>query len=150
MSVCVVIFLAALIEVTVRDIRVYEISDITLLVISGSGVAYSYAGGNDINIYSVLTGGAVLMAVYIISQGGIGLGDVKLGMAAGFWLNCQEVLAAQLVAFWLGGLYAVYLLLVKHKSSKMMIPFGPFLAAGIALSFFKGQSLIAFYWRLML
>lgn len=142
------IFVAALIEITLRDIRFYEISDITLLFFSCGGIAYSYTADN-LNFYGVLTGGILLAGVSLLSRGGLGWGDIKLGAAAGLWLSWQQILAAELLAFWLGGLYAAYLLLFRRKSRKTMIPFAPFLAVGILTSFFQGADIMTLYWQVL-
>ncbi len=138
-----IVFCLCLLEVSVRDIKTYEISDKTLCVLAATGLLYSQQVTEV--LLSSLLGGLLLAAVYGLSRGGLGLGDIKLILAAGVWLNWRETLLALLLAFWLGGLFAAHLLLVKRWPRRAQLPFAPFLAAGTAASFFFGRELLAFY-----
>lgn len=81
--------------------------------------------------------GLALLAAALGS--GFGLGDVVLcgiiGLvtgAVGWWLP----LVALYAAFLLGGGYAVYHVVVRRRSGRDAIPFGPFLVAGAVLALF--------------
>jgi leader peptidase (prepilin peptidase)/N-methyltransferase len=80
---------------------------------------------------------AVLLALALISPGGMGLGDVKfalvLGLALG-WLGWEAVVAGLLGAFLLGGVAAMAALLVLKADRRTQIPFGPWLALGTILA----------------
>jgi leader peptidase (prepilin peptidase) / N-methyltransferase len=81
--------------------------------------------------------GASLLALALLSPGGMGLGDVKfalvLGLALG-WLGWSAVLAGFVGAFLLGGLAALVALLVLRAGRKTQLPFGPWLALGAILA----------------
>jgi leader peptidase (prepilin peptidase)/N-methyltransferase len=79
----------------------------------------------------------LLLALAVISPGGMGLGDVKfalvLGLALG-WLGWEAVLAGLLGAFLLGGVAALVALLALRAGRRTQLPFGPWLALGAILA----------------
>jgi leader peptidase (prepilin peptidase) / N-methyltransferase len=81
--------------------------------------------------------GAFLLALALLSPGGMGLGDVKfalvLGLALG-WLGWSAVVAGFVGAFLLGGLAALVALLALRAGRKTQLPFGPWLALGAILA----------------
>ncbi|BDE06389.1 hypothetical protein WPS_16650 [Vulcanimicrobium alpinum] len=81
----------------------------------------------------VCTGGT-LLALHLSTGGrGLGLGDVKLGVAIGAGCGVAGGIVALGAAFVLGGIYATALLGLRHAGRRDAIPFGPFLAAGTAV-----------------
>lgn len=97
-----------------------------------------------------LAGGAML-AVAVVSRGGMGMGDVKLAGVMGFFLGPPSAFAALLLAVLAGGFWGAILLLFGRKGRKDFIPFGPFLAMGGLLAIFAGPALVTWYlagWRL--
>ncbi|NLC77001.1 MAG: prepilin peptidase [Clostridia bacterium] len=95
-----------------------------------------------------LLGGGILLAVALISQGGMGGGDIKLMFAAGLVLGSAATLLALFLAFVSGALGGGILLATGRKQRKEPIPFGPFLAFGIWVALLWGDSLIEFYLNL--
>lgn len=89
--------------------------------------------------------GAVCIAGFfwlfnIVSRGGIGLGDAKLGALLGAILgvafdSVEHVYAinAVIYAIFLGGLAAVLVLATRVRSLKDPIPYGPFLCVGATI-----------------
>ena len=73
-------------------------------------------------------------AIYLVSGGRlVGLGDVKLGIVAGFLLPWQGTLAVLLLA----NIFAliIYLCLPKKQRDKRQVPFAPALVVAIILVF---------------
>jgi len=105
--------------------------------------------GNEISflsmILSAVVGAGSLLAIRILSKGGIGWGDIKLLLALAAWLTWEQQLLALMLSFWLGGAYGAWLLLTGKGKLKMTIPFGPFLALGVWIAFVWGQKIIASY-----
>ena len=140
--------LAALVAVTAIDLRYQIIPDAITLpgVLAGLGASLlshrvswvESAGG-------VLLGGALFVAVIVLSRGGMGGGDLKLGAMLGAFLGWKAVLVALFVSVVLGGAAAVALLASGRLARKDAIPFGPFLAVGGALALFWGDALVVWY-----
>ena len=75
--------------------------------------------------------GGALLGLHLLTRGrGLGLGDVKLGVALGTGLGARTGMLALGAAFVLGGAYAAWLLATKRGRRGDAIAFGPFLAAG--------------------
>ena len=71
------------------------------------------------------------IVLLVAKKPGFGFGDVKLMAAAGLFLGWQGIVFAYFAAFIAGGVFAVYLLLVKKAERGSYLPFGPFLCFGI-------------------
>jgi leader peptidase (prepilin peptidase) / N-methyltransferase len=91
-----------------------------------------------------------LLVVHLISPAGMAFGDVKfsfmLGMALGYLdRGWPRVMAGFLMAFILGSVVGVGLMIVGKAGRKTQIPFGPFLAAGALIGIFWGDALLRWW-----
>ena len=92
--------------------------------------------------------GALIISVplWILSRFNLmGGGDVKIMCAAGFYLGAPLIMTAFVLSSFVGALAALYLMIHKKKDRKSEIPFGPFLAIGLTLSVYWGNTLIQAY-----
>ena len=96
-------------------------------------------------LLGALAGGAPLFVLAVVTNGGMGGGDVKLMAAGGIWLGWQGALLALAIASWFGGLAAIFLLVSGRRKRKEAMVFGPFLSFGIWTAFFFGARLLADY-----
>jgi leader peptidase (prepilin peptidase) / N-methyltransferase len=142
------VFLAALVAITVIDLRHQIIPDAITLPGIVAGLAASVAtpriSWRDA-VIGVLLAVALFVAVIVLSRGGMGGGDLKLGAMLGAFLGWQALLVALFVAVMLGGISAVALLASRRLARKDAIPFGPFLAVGGVVALFWGDAIIAWY-----
>ena len=99
-------------------------------------------------ISGIISGGigfGLLLIPALIYQGGMGWGDVKMagliGLVAGFPL----VFVALLMGVILGGVVAGILLLLKIKTRKDPIPFGPFLSIATIVTLLWGNNIVNWY-----
>ncbi len=84
--------------------------------------------------------------LYLITKHrGMGFGDVKLTFLLGLLLGWQLTLVAFYVAFLTGAITGVILILVRNKSLKSKIAFGPFLIFGTVVALVWGQKIIIFW-----
>ncbi|XUW99508.1 MAG: prepilin peptidase [Dehalogenimonas sp.] len=90
-------------------------------------------------------GFAIFLVVYVVSRGGMGEGDVKLGAFAGLVTGWPNIIGAVIMSWLLGGLVAIGLLLFRRKGRKEAIPFGPFLALTTFITFLWGNQIIDWY-----
>ena len=124
-----------------------EISTILMVV----GVIYAYYFGNMWDaVQGALASVVIMLVIYWASRGGMGFGDVKLAFVLGVWLGFEQSLLCLLLAFILGGVVGVLLLLTGLKTRKDAVPFGPYLCVSGWVSFLCGKELIAWYWSLWL
>lgn len=92
-------------------------------------------------------GGGFLLLLYIITRGGIGEGDVKMSLVAGWWLGFPGAILYLFISFLVGGVVAATLLAAKIKGRRDPIPFGPFLCTGAWVACYWGQEIWRWYWR---
>lgn len=98
---------------------------------------------------SSLEGGALglggMALPFILSRGGIGMGDVKLGALLGLITGFPLVAVALLLAVIPGGLVAILLLVFGFKKRNESIPFAPFLATSTMVTLLWGQEIWDWY-----
>jgi len=97
-------------------------------------------------ILSALGAAAFFLVIVLVSHGHwMGLGDVKLAGFMGLFLGWPNILMALFLAFGLGAIIGLGLVILGKKKFKSEIPFGPFLVAGTLLALFWGKNLIDWY-----
>lgn len=92
--------------------------------------------------------------IWYFSNGrAMGLGDGKLVLGIGFLLGFVSGISAIVIAFWIGAIVSVVLMLVsrlnisKHNITiKSEIPFAPFLILGTLILFFAKIDLLSLAW----
>lgn len=91
-------------------------------------------------------GGGFFLALSLLSRGTwVGGGDIKLGALIGLLLGWPYVIAAFILAYVIGTLYSVALLLSRQATLKSVIPFGPMLVTSFFLTAYYGDRLIKWY-----
>jgi leader peptidase (prepilin peptidase)/N-methyltransferase len=76
---------------------------------------------------------------------GMGGGDVTMALFVGSVLGYPAVLVSFFVAFLVGSLVGMYVLLVLKRSRKTQVPFGPFLSVGAYAALFAGDAIVRGY-----
>jgi len=98
---------------------------------------------------NALIGGAagffIFLLIYLLSRGGMGMGDVKMAAFIGLAAGIPGIFTAILLAIISGGIIAILLLLFKLKKRKEGIPFGPFLAIGAVATLLWGKPILDWY-----
>ncbi|MBC7331928.1 MAG: prepilin peptidase [Synergistetes bacterium] len=147
-------FFVSLLEfISFVDLKHYEVMDSAVYLGLAGGIVFSlFNFGTDGVIFSlkgVIYGAGIIAFIFYVSNGGMGEGDIGIAAFIGAWLGNYNTIVALIVAFLIGGVFAVFLLLFGLKKIGEKIPFGPFLAIGALIAFLGGESLIEFYWRVM-
>ena len=84
-----------------------------------------------------------LAALWYFSGGRwMGFGDVKLIFVTSLILGFPAAFMAFLLAFWLGGLFGIILIVSRQKTLQSHIPFGPFILVGAALAYFLPPDIV--------
>lgn len=97
-----------------------------------------------LNIFSGIIFFIPFFLLWLFSEGKlIGLGDGKLVLGIGWMLGFVYGLSAIVLAFWIGALFSISLMLIirlkgngSHITMKTEIPFAPFLIIGFLIVFF--------------
>ena len=135
-----------LVIITVIDIEHQIIPDvITLPGIVLGLAAGSYTIGYIDSFSGFLLGGGLFYLLAVLSNGGMGGGDIKYIAAAGALVGWQKVLLIIFIGAFLGSFMGLLQIVVQKKSRKSLIPFGPFLAAATLITLFYGNLLIKLY-----
>lgn len=101
------------------------------------------------SVLSGIIGGAIgfifFMIVFLISRGGIGMGDIKLAGLIGLVTGVPLFIVALLLGILLGGVVAIVILLLKKKGRKDVIPYGTFLGIGPIVTLLWGSEIYNWY-----
>jgi len=140
--------LAALVAITAIDLRHQIIPDAITLpgILAGvtANVATRHLSWAEVAL-GILLGGGVFFVIIVVSRGGMGAGDMKLGAMLGAFLGWKIAVFALMVAVVVGGVSAVALMALGVRNRKDAIPFGPFLALGGAAALFWGEGVVQWY-----
>jgi leader peptidase (prepilin peptidase)/N-methyltransferase len=96
-------------------------------------------------LIGALLGGSVFFIIAVLSQGGMGGGDIKLIAMIGAFLGWQAVLTTMLLGSLLLTLLGLTLMRVRQKGRQDYLPFGPSLAIGALLTMVWGDALLTWY-----
>lgn len=132
---------AALIVITVVDMRERIIPDYMTLTIIISAVILSTLSGQLVqNFLAGIILFGLLFVMHMLTKGkGMGFGDVKFAFAIGLLLGLWEGFIAIYIAFLLGGVVGGAMLLGGRKKLTSKIAFGPFLVAGTVVMLLWGE-----------
>lgn len=126
--------IALLIAAAIIDIKEHRIPDILVFFGAAAGLAFSlfdFRRGLWGGFIGGITAGLVLLLIYYIAKGGLGMGDVKLFGCVGIYLGFPDTVSAMLIASILSGLFSLVLICVKRVNRKLELPFAPFILIGV-------------------
>ncbi len=163
-----ILLLAALVDLRLRIIP-DELN--VLLLALGAAYAWLLSGGSGngsfLQGYAVLLGGnwgvwlnhlaaaaaaAIFMGVLIaLTRGrGMGLGDLKLSLVLGFVFGWPDIALLLFLAFVLGSVWGLGLILLGRRGLRSAVSFGPFLSSAALLVFLWGYEITRWYFSLFL
>ena len=150
-------FFSSLLVVTFIDLKHQIIPDAISLPGIGAGFLASFVLPRITYLDSLLgiaLGGGILYFValgyYLMTKTeGMGMGDVKLLAMIGAFLGSKAVIITIFLSAFLGAMVGVTFMVIKGKSRKYAIPYGPFLSIGALLSLFWGDALLAWYYHFL-
>lgn len=142
------VFASALLVITVIDLDHQIIPDAITLPGICAGLLANLATGrvpwSDAGLGTAL-GGSIFLAIILLSGGGMGGGDMKLGAMLGAFLGWRVMLVSIFFAVVAGGLVAAVLLISGARGRKDPVPFGPFLAVAGLVGLFLGERFLGWY-----
>jgi len=89
----------------------------------------------------ILFGGLVVLTL----GRGMGMGDVKLMMVLSIVFGWPEIIIISILSFILGGIISIITLILKRKTMKSLLPFGPFIVISSFLIMFFGYEILKIY-----
>ena len=150
--VLVLVFIFGLCIVAYVDFRRKIILDEVLILLLSAGLVYTGIFGNtwSESLLGAVTGSGLLGLLYLMSRGGMGLGDVKFAGVLGIWTGFPGIVVNLYLAFFLGGTVALLLCALHKANRKTRLPFGPCHCAGAVLSCVFSFRILDWYWSLFL
>ena len=120
-----------------------------ILIICGLILILSRSGGMPLQyILSALISAGFLLILNLITKGkGMGMGDVKFAIFMGLFLGYPKIIVAFYVAFIVGAIYGIILMIFKKAKKKSQVPFGPFLILGTFIVWWFGDYLLSFIYK---
>ena len=144
-----------LIIIFIFDLKWYLIPDKVLLWAVGITAAFHlysfafnlYPKGQIFDfLFSAFGAAGFFLAIFLLTRGkAIGFGDVKLAFFMGLFLGWPKIVTALFLAFLIGAIIGLILIINKKKQMKSEIPFGPFLITGLFIALFWGEPILNFY-----
>lgn len=142
--------LAILIVVAVVDVKFSLVP--TTFVFAGAIVALFYSYFNLTSpefVVNVFVAGVLTVAfllIVVLTRGrGMGSGDIPLVFLISLFLGWPKSAVAIFVAFVLGAVVAISLIVARRKKFGQTIPFAPFLVTGTIIALFWGTQLLDWY-----
>ncbi len=145
-----------LIIIFVYDLKHYIIPDSVIypaIIVSGiwyfvSGIFLNLYTKYEIlnTIYSAFGAAAFFLLIVLISRGKwMGVGDIKLAFLMGLILGWPNILVALFLAFFIGAVIGIGLIVAGRKKLSSEVPFGPFLVTGTFLAILWGGEIVNWY-----
>ncbi|OGY79667.1 MAG: hypothetical protein A3B74_02750 [Candidatus Kerfeldbacteria bacterium RIFCSPHIGHO2_02_FULL_42_14] len=130
------------------DLRYYLILDrVTVPALLIAFLGNLLLGKNVTSLLlGIAIGAGIFLLQFFLSRGTwIGGGDIRLGALLGATLGWQQTILALLIAYVVGAVIAMLLLVVGKKTRKDHIPFGTFLSASGILMILYGDSILKIF-----
>jgi leader peptidase (prepilin peptidase)/N-methyltransferase len=157
MSISLMIISLFLIVIFVYDLYYEIIPDVIMIPAIGiwilvwiGMVLFDYpmlSSFSNLIIGAIIAGALILFLVVATKGKGMGGADIKLAFLLGFIVGWPNVLVSLMMAFVLGAVVGIVLIIFKLKKMKSSIAFGPFLIAGFYFVLFYGEKVINWYLR---
>lgn len=150
------VFAAALLALSIIDLEhyrlpnriVYPLSIVLPLLL----VPPAIADGTWKPLVRALVGGLLafggLFVIHLVSPRGMGFGDVKLSFSLGValaWLGWGHLAFGLLLGFLYGAVIGIALVVLRLRTRRDAVPFGPFLAAGAMTMVLWGRPILDWY-----
>jgi len=148
-----------LIYIFIIDLNYMIIPDKAVITLGGlaiiyrlSLVAFGIMQFNDLvtTILAALITSGLFFALWFFTGGnGMGFGDVKLSIPLALLLGAQKTIVGMFLAFVIGAVVGLILMIFGKSKMKSAIPFGPFLIIATVISLLWGDLIYFWYWSLI-
>lgn len=92
----------------------------------------------------LLIGAVPILLVILITNGGMGAGDMKLMAVIGMWFGLKFTYLVLLIGILAASIMAIILLVTKQSTKKSELPFAPFLFVSTFICLIFGQNILDF------
>ncbi|HEX2958877.1 MAG TPA: prepilin peptidase [Chitinispirillaceae bacterium] len=152
-------WLLLMLPMSIIDIKKYIIPDQFTLpyIVLGLGLAFLPHDLHPLDSFlGIAAGGGTLLfigklgSIILRKEETMGGGDIKLMAAFGALFGWKLAFLSIMLGALAGSLSGIFMIILKNLKLDHKIPFGPFLAAGIFISFFFGDQILSWYINMLL
>lgn len=131
-----ILIISILIAILLSDFKYQIIPDQLVIALAIVSIYFVIAHPLDSLLGAIVTTGIIGLIFAMTKGKGMGFGDVKFAVPMGLILGAKSGFLALYLAFMIGGIVGIALLLFKLKKIKSKIAFGPFLIVGMIIMLF--------------
>ncbi len=117
--------------------------------VCGSRVSDPYSPALTSRLFGSGVISLFMLAISVISHGGIGGGDIKLLAASGLFLGFSRNLSGFFLAYILAGLFYLIPFIHGTVNRKSAVPMAPFFAVSLIFTGLWGEPLLSWYFQLV-
>lgn len=153
--VVALLFMSMLVIITVSDLKYMLIPNKILMffvIPLFIARAFTFSASNtfiEMSWWSPIVGAVIgfltIMVIILVSNGGMGAGDMKLFFVIGLVLGWQLTVLALLLSFLTGAVLGVTLMVFGIVKRKQPFPFGPSIVIATIVTYFYGTHIIDWY-----
>lgn len=142
--------ISTLIVVSVVDLKFSLIPTTFVFFASLVSLFYNYsflssAGFID-HVVAAFVAAFFFLVIVLVTRGrGMGEGDIFLAFLMGMVLGVEATLVSIFLAFLIGALVSVFLIILGKKHFGQTVPFAPFLVSGFFISLFWAREIVSWY-----
>lgn len=145
-------FISLMIVVFIYDLRWFLILDIVTLPACVVIFILNLLLGIDFKnmLLSGIIGGSFFLLQFVVSKGKwIGGGDIRLGLLMGLFFSWPMIVLAIFLAYIIGSIISVSLVLLSKKKWNSEVPLGVFLTTSSIIVLFWGNQILLWYLNLL-
>lgn len=145
------LLIACCMIIIVSDIRYQLIPNHILIIFLpfflGWRIIYPYSPWTT-HVIGVVVAFVLLLAIILLSKGGMGIGDLKYFTLLGWVFGWERFLLLFLLSTGYGTLISLFLMSRGKVTRKSKVPFGPFISLAAMTVLFYGQAILDWYLNL--
>ena len=135
----IILAICLLLLMTITDFEQQVILDEMIVAFALLGICYVFHLQLSLkdHLLASLGGGLFFLFLAFISKGALGGGDIKLIATLGLWLGSKALMSVIIYGAIIGGIAALFLILVKKTKRKQFIAYGPYYALSAVVVLLK-------------
>lgn len=141
-------FVLVLVFVFFSDLRFYLILDQIVFPALIIATLFNFILGFswlDLFFGIIIGGGFFFLQYLLTKRQGIGFGDIKLGILIGAMFGWQMTILVIFIAYLIGGIVAIVLLISQKKKWGEVLPLGSFISLGAVIILLYGEYILSLY-----
>lgn len=139
LSLVIIVFLVFSGVFDLKYMILPDFSTVILIIIATIFWLFYHYGEWNYLSSAFLSFGFLGFLYFITKKKGMGFGDVKLAFFMGLFLGWPNIIVAFYIAFIVGAVISLILIIFKKAGRKTQIPFGPFLILGTLVAWSWGE-----------